>query len=125
MIRADVINKFIEERNYSTYLEIGLDIPSNNFLKIKCLNKESCDPFLDREVPASTVPYLTYQMTSDELFNSISKNHKWDIIFIDGLHHKEQVLRDVINSLEHLNENGVVILHDCLPTTEKMQLVPR
>jgi hypothetical protein len=46
---------------------------------------------------------------------------KFDIIFIDGLHHNNQVLKDIENSLNHLSENGTIVCHDCLPTTELMQ----
>ena len=60
-------------------------------------------------------------MTSDEYFKSISEDINYDIIFIDGLHHDDQVLKDIENSLNHLSENGTIVCHDCLPTTEKMQ----
>jgi len=43
------------------------------------------------------------------------------MIFIDGLHHYDQVLKDIDNSLNHLSQNGSILCHDCLPTTEKMQ----
>ena len=66
---------------------------------------------------------LTYRMTSDEFFQ---KNHKkYDIIFIDGLHTKDQVGKDIINSLKILNAGGKIICHDCLPTDENSQKVPR
>ena len=36
-------------------------------------------------------------------------------MFIDGLHTYDQSLRDVINALGDLNENGIIVIHDCNP----------
>ena len=46
-------------------------------------------------------------------------------MFIDGLHHHEQVYRDVTNSLDGLSVSGTIVLHDCNPRNEEMQRVPR
>jgi hypothetical protein len=58
-------------------------------------------------------------MTSDEFFmqNSI----KYDVIFIDGLHLYEQAYKDVKSSLGILKENGIIIMHDCNPSSEWLQ----
>jgi hypothetical protein len=55
-------------------------------------------------------------VTSDEWFKDLQE--KYDIIFIDGLHTREQCLADILNSLKHLNDNGCILVHDCLPTQE-------
>ena len=67
-------------------------------------------------------------MTSDDFFSSLEKGNldldpgfRWDVIFIDGLHISTQVMKDVINSLYHLNPNGYILLHDCNPETYFMQ----
>ena len=36
-----------------------------------------------------------------------------------------QVKNDIINSLNFLNDNGIILLHDCLPNTVYDQAVPR
>ncbi|RYZ50415.1 MAG: class I SAM-dependent methyltransferase [Sphingobacteriales bacterium] len=41
-----------------------------------------------------------------------------DVIFIDGLHLFEQVVLDIENSLQYLNDGGVILVHDCNPLTE-------
>ena len=48
----------------------------------------------------------------------MSEEKKWDIIFIDGYHEFSQVLRDIQNSLKHLNDGGSIVCHDMLPPTE-------
>ena len=113
MKRTDIINAFIQKYGYKSYLEVGTQDPSSNFDKINVEHKVSIDPFPRGEV--------TFVGTSDEYFESITDDVKYDIIFIDGLHHSDQVLKDVNNALEHLNDRGTIICHDCLPTTEKMQ----
>ncbi len=62
-------------------------------------------------------------MTSDKFF-TINKE-KFDCIFIDGLHHYSQVIKDINNSIEILNDNGVIFIHDCLPNNLMEQQVPR
>ena len=62
-------------------------------------------------------------MTSDEFFSG--NKDKFDCIFIDGLHHYNQVLKDIDNSLNVLNSNGIILMHDCLPQSLNAQSVPR
>jgi hypothetical protein len=57
-------------------------------------------------------------MISNDAFIEIKKQNKtYDIIFIDGLHWNEQVSIDIKNSLDVLNKNGIIVLHDCNPPT--------
>jgi len=110
--RTDLINFFIQKFNYKTYLEIGI-AKSINFEAVICESKDSVDPYNeDRYMKAK------YVMTSDEFFFSIKDTMKWDIIFIDGYHEKEQVKRDILNSLKHLNDNGTIVCHDVNPKEE-------
>jgi len=111
--RWDLINILISKNNYKSYLEVGTQDPTSNFDKINIQDKVSIDPFPKGEV--------TFIGTSDEYFESISNDIKFDIIFIDGLHHNDQVLKDIENSLNHLAERGSIVCHDCLPTSEHMQ----
>lgn len=113
MKRTDIINALIQKYGYKSYLEVGTQDPTSNFDKVNAECKVSIDPFPRGEV--------TFVGTSDEYFESISDDVKFDIIFIDGLHHNDQVLKDIENSLNHLNNNGIIVAHDCLPTTEDMQ----
>lgn len=116
MTRTDIIQRLIDERGYKSYLEIGV-FRKDNFNKIKCYKKVSVDP--DHEAQA------TYQMTSDEFFTryinpkcAVPWTALFDVIFIDGLHEHNQVWRDIQNSLKHLHKGGVIVMHDCMPTSE-------
>jgi methylenetetrahydrofolate dehydrogenase (NADP+)/methenyltetrahydrofolate cyclohydrolase len=114
--RWDLINFIITENNFNHYLEIGV-FDGQCIRRINCENKNGVDP-------NSLSDYVNYEMTSDEFFeNHCNKNY--DIIFIDGLHHSEQVDRDIENSLKYLNEGGFILLHDCNPPNYESQIVPQ
>ena len=109
MKRYEIINRVIESKGYSDYLEIGVR-DGKCFKEICCKNKTGVDP---NPVTSDT----THIMASDDFFNSITEDTKFDIIFIDGLHLDFQVDLDIENSLKHLKEGGTILLHDCNPPT--------
>jgi len=114
MQKWQLLNLFVWAHDYKSYLEIGTQFTHKNFDKILCEEKVGIDPF-----PSSPT---THAVTSDEYFKNIANAKKFDLIFIDGLHHCEQVVIDINNSLNHLNKNGTIVVHDVLPTTELMQV---
>lgn len=114
--RTDVINYFIKYRNYRTYLEIGVD-DGINFMNVDCSEKIGVDPSFAK-LHTSARPYCV-RMTSDEFFNNIPVDQLFDIIFIDGDHTYEQVVKDIANSKKHLSANGVIIMHDVYVFNEK------
>lgn len=120
MLRFDIINHFIQKNNFKDYLEIGV-FRGECIRLIKCENKDGVDPGAEQEM----VPEVNYRMTSDEFFSKIDPDKKYEIVFIDGLHDSRQVDKDIKNALNHTTDNGVIILHDCNPPTEKHSLVPR
>ena len=120
MFRYHIINHFINKFGYKNYLEIGVARKSFCFDHVNIDKKTSVDPGYG--VPDEI---YDYKMESDLFFKSLhegrtefSADHKWDIIFIDGLHLAEQVEIDVLNALEHLSPNGTILMHDCSPPSE-------
>tara|TARA_R110001592_G_scaffold8826_2_gene47836 strand:- start:5005 stop:5577 length:573 start_codon:yes stop_codon:yes gene_type:complete len=104
----DIINYLIKNNNYTRFLEIGVR-PNNKGMsinQIECEHKDGVDTQPNR---------CNYTMTSDEFFNTIPSTQTYDIIFVDGCHEKDYVLRDVNNSLNHLNSNGIILCHDINP----------
>lgn len=108
--RTEIINMLFRKYGFQSYLEIGVEVPAVNFDKINAAFKECVDP--------NPLGKCTYIMTSDDFFKNYAKNKKYDVIFVDGMHTAEQVRRDVYNSINYLNGNGFIILHDCNPPTE-------
>lgn len=131
MNRIKILNSLIAKNNYKTYLEIGVQA-GHCFAGVQCETKIGVDPD-----PSSAA---NIHQTSDDFFKSHSEAeihlvfpdpsqnvtvpNKFDIIFIDGLHHADQVEKDISNSLGVLNHGGTIVMHDCLPTTERMQQIP-
>lgn len=107
MHRSEIINKFIKKYKLKSYLEIGTRHKTDNFDKIKCIEKFCIDPDPNAEAD--------FELASDEFFKI---NHKkYDCIFIDGLHEGHQVYKDIKNSIKYLNEGGVIFCHDINPKT--------
>lgn len=116
MKHTEMINTIIKRKGYKTYLEIGLG-NVRNFEAIKVPSKVGVDPNVESRLSE------TYKVPSDEFFRN---NHRtFDFIFIDGLHYKEQVMRDVDNALTFLSTGGTIMVHDCNPPNRAAQTVPR
>jgi SAM-dependent methyltransferase len=115
MLHTEIINYVAEKIKAETYLEIGVYSPDHNFNRVKVSNKIGVDPD-----PAAQA---TVQLTSDEFFKGFTGTY--DIIFVDGLHHADQVRKDIINSWDCLRDGGVLILHDTNPHSEHITHVPR
>jgi len=118
MIRTDIINSLIIKHNYNSYLEIGVGGGGENINKIMLDRKDiiGVDPNPDYTA-------ATHCCTSDVFFSDNQKT--FDIIFIDGLHETNQVDRDIVNSLNSLNNGGTIVMHDCNPALEENAAVPQ
>lgn len=120
-LRSEVINLLLEslEKQDLKYLEIGVRNPADNFNLINVENKYSVDPGVEfKENP------VDFKITSDEFFiqlrtgKILSKDIKFDVIFIDGLHLADQAERDINNALDFITDEGFIVVHDCNPPTE-------
>jgi len=110
--RWDLIEHLDNKYNFSNYLEIGCN-DDELFSRIKIKNKIGIDPVIGGNM----------KITSDDFF--MQNKLKFDCVFIDGLHIYDQVKRDIVNSSEFLNDNGFILVHDCLPRSISNQAVPR
>jgi hypothetical protein len=113
-MRWDIINYLAENNQYKRYLEIGVQDYYSNCDKIRVEYKYAVDP-----APKNKCDFIG---TSDEFFAQHDVNSKFDLIFIDGLHQSDQVLKDINNSLTVLSDGGTIVVHDCLPEAEYQQV---
>lgn len=118
--RFDVINFLLKKLDRkTTYLEIGVRNPDDNFNKIEADVKYSVDPNLEFDTE-----FIDFKMTSDEFFSRLRDGEildsepKFDVIFVDGLHLAEQAERDIANAIGFIKDDGFVVVHDCNPPTE-------
>lgn len=110
--RYEIINSIIKNQKFKKYLEIGC-FKDENFNRIEVEHKVGVDPISGGTVRA----------TSDNYFKN--NQTKFDLIFIDGLHDYHQVRKDILNSLKFIDDNGVILLHDCIPLKLRDQMMPR
>jgi hypothetical protein len=128
MNRTAALQAIARRTQAKTYLEIGVN-DGRNFLAIDVRRKIAVDPvegISTRRKWDGCRAHLWNvfndyrRMTSDEFFATRSRTIEkrgLDLAFIDGLHTYDQSLRDVRHCLRHLNDGGVIVLHDCSPPT--------
>jgi hypothetical protein len=110
--RREIVQKVIDLKHYKKYLEIGT-FKDELFNYVNCEKKIGVDPVSGGNI----------RKTSDKFF--LENKEKFDLIFIDGLHKYNQAKKDINNSLKILNDNGMILVHDCFPRNYYYQAVPR
>lgn len=106
MYRFDLLNLIARRIGATRYLEIGVQ-DGETFSRVKVRKKTGVDP--DKRSAATVFE------TSDAYFQALHPRSRFDLVFVDGLHTRDQVVRDVLNSLRHLSPSGVIVVHDCDP----------
>ena len=110
----DLIQRFIDTRQYETYLEVGVST-GRCWNQIRAPRKTGVDP-------ACRIQDIMAQ-DSDTFF--LHNTATFDIIFIDGDHQYDQVIRDINNAWSCLNQGGVIVLHDMMPVNHRQASNPR
>jgi hypothetical protein len=116
--RHDIINSLTKDTD--KYLEIGVEY-GFTFKNVHFNDKTGIDPDPKFEVENSESLKV---MTSDAFFET--NNDLFDVIFIDGMHQTEYFMKDLNNSIQCLEENGIIFIDDILPISYYEQLkIPR
>jgi hypothetical protein len=130
MNRIKIINIIFKQTNFKNYLEIGCRT-GGSFLPINAHNKIAVDP--EFKIPFQLkVKWILknpfnllnkyFSVDSDMFFSQEKKYLKKigniDVVLVDGLHTFKTSLNDVLNSLQYLNKDGIIIMHDCFPKHE-------
>ena len=99
--RIEIVKNIIKLKQYKSYLEIGT-FKDDLFSNIVCEDKIGVDPVSGGNV----------RKTSDEFFADNTK--KFDLIFIDGLHHYDQVKKDISRLLkQYANDEYILLFPFC------------
>jgi len=110
MHRSQLINILIDHYGYRSYLELG------------CYRNDVFDTVnIQHKIGVDIEAGGTIRSSTDTFFEQ--NREKFDIIFIDACHEHKQVAKDLDNSIQHLNDNGCIVLHDCLPSKEEDQSI--
>lgn len=115
-----VLNGLHQTRAPNWYLEIGT--ANGASLALAQAKSIAIDPNFSicTDVSGKKPQLHLLQMTSDQFFAdeiAARLGAKIDLAFLDGMHRFEFLLRDFIGTEKISNRDGMIVLHDCCPTT--------
>lgn len=105
-----------------SYLEIGTH--SGHTLDFVKCPSICVDPLFRLDVSPTSTRAVTmfFQLTSQRFFQDYRPvsllGRPMDLVFLDGLHEAETLLRDFINAEAVCQPNSIIAIHDCLPMHE-------
>jgi hypothetical protein len=124
--RIDVIRAALAATGGRTYLEIGVK-DGACFHAIEAETAVAVDPHFRfrpplraraRKLLRASSGSFYFETKSDAFFaGSARRFPRFDVVFVDGLHTYAQAYADVRNALGVLSERGVVVVHDCNPSS--------
>ncbi len=122
MGRSEVINRLLAGVSDPAYLEIGVQ-NGHTFRAVKAARKIAVDPQFAFDVAAARADPANagcdyHPVTSDAYFSDFADpRDRFDLIFIDGLHTFDQTLKDLLNALVCVKEDGLIVIDDVMPVT--------
>lgn len=123
IMRYHIISDMIKRFDYKSYLEIGISA-GNTWRYLECDKKVGVEPAPqiddDRIFIGTSDQYFALHYTgTEQARNDLQLEERFDLIFIDGLHLADQVVRDIESAMDRLNHGGAIVVHDCNPPTEE------
>ena len=123
--RIDILNEIARKIGAKTYLEIGV-AGGESIRGVEVAEKWG----VDRDLSIADADLRLFKMTSGEFFDlfkqsdALSSPPTFDLVFVDADHHADAVYDDVQGALRHLSQHGIIVIHDCNPHLESLQVVP-
>ncbi len=110
------INALARRLGFERYLEIGVRT-GTTFLDVEVPERVAVDPnFAFDTAAAANEKTRFHAITSDEYFVNFADDGPFGMIFIDGLHRFEQVVRDLTNALAQTTRRSAILIDDTLPS---------
>jgi hypothetical protein len=122
MDRRQVNQRLLDLFQSPSYLEVGV-WQGDTFHAVNAARKVAVDPDFQFDVAAAQADpandhTIYHATTSDDYFTrSAGRDDRFDLIFLDGLHTLEQTLRDLLHAIDRLNDGGVIVIDDVLPSS--------
>ena len=109
------INRLADLVAASSYLEIGVE-SGISFREVRVEYRTGVDPLFLFDTGLEVNERTRFvRCTSDEFFDIEPLRSQFDIIFIDGLHTFEQVLRDLMNAMSRAHDHSAFLIDDVWP----------
>ena len=118
------VHAVVTRKSARGYLEIG--VRDGETLALIDAPSIGVDPLFNIQMNAigRKKKMFLFQMTSDDFFREYDPRvllaSPIDVVFLDGLHQFEYLLRDFINSEAVCHRDSVIMLDDCLPNNAEM-----
>ncbi len=117
------LRKLHRRVTFDWYMEIGCRT-GRSFAGVRG-KTIAVDPFfrVSTDIIGTKPAMLVFQQTSDDFFDSgilSAMKAKISFSFLDGMHLFEYLYRDFRNAEKNADKNGVIALHDCVPSTVGM-----
>lgn len=103
--------------NCDQYLEVGV-AQGLTLERVAVSHRCGVDPepqFDFEKLPAGV---SFFHGTSDEFFTQLDPHRKFDLAFLDGLHHWQQTYRDLLSTLNHSKVGSLILIDDVVPDDE-------
>ena len=121
----DFLSELTEKRSIKRYIEIGVrsgELFSNVHAEFAIAVDKRFD--ISSNIAKNKKVVHLYQEASDDFFSRKNINSVLEgfpqIVFLDGMHVFEYLLRDFFNSEGLCDKNSLIIAHDCIPLNEEM-----
>jgi glycosyltransferase involved in cell wall biosynthesis len=114
----DVINKILEKIKVDRYLEIGAS-GGDTLRHVKATFRVGVDPRPQERGLTTATEF--FSISSDEFFARGNAVGTFGVTLVDGLHHADQVYRDIENACR---VSDVVVVPNTNPISEILQVVP-
>lgn len=119
VVRHEVVQAFCDLFDSPRYLEVGVN-QGRTFLEVKAKRKVAVDPrfaFDYRKAAKADAGSIYHEVTSDVYFGQLVElGEVFDVVYLDGLHTFEQIVRDLLNALFVTHAKSVIIIDDVLPS---------
>ena len=109
------VNALAQRIGARRYLEIGVS-QAHTFRSVEVAERVGVDPRFPFDTAAvANATTALHAMTSDRFFAEMAGTAPFDIVFIDGLHVFEQVVRDLTNTLAWTTWRSAILIDDTVP----------
>jgi hypothetical protein len=132
--KYSAVQAVVDARGANTFLDLHGEKYAK-FLWVKAHKKISAyTRFIEHQIPRNikTKFFLTnlpwnffneiYTEKADDFFadraHRVIPKAGVDVVLVDGDHSYEQTMSDINNCLHYLKDDGVIVIHDCSPSTE-------
>jgi hypothetical protein len=108
----------------SSYLEIGVETGATlNFARCRTVAIDPKFQLRGNPIGQREETYL-FQLKSDDFFARHDLRNFLpdgiDFAFLDGMHHFEYLLRDLMNTERYSRQGTIIVLHDCYPVNAEI-----